>query len=79
MVHLSARAAAAKDSVENLRRQQQSQGLNLRADISATLSRMEQYMNKADSSLANHDAEAARKNMDSAEREIEKLEQFLGR
>lgn len=79
MIHLSARAAAAKDSVENLRRQQQNQGLNLRSDISATLSRMEQYMDRADSDLANHNVEAAKKNMDSAEREIEKLEQFLGR
>jgi serine/threonine protein kinase len=79
MIHLSARAAAAKDSIENLRRQQQSQGLNLRSDISATLSRMEQYMNRADSGLASHDAETARKNMDSAEREIDKLEQYLGR
>jgi hypothetical protein len=40
---------------------------------------MEQYMNRADSGLASHDAETARKNMDSAEREIDKLEQYLGR
>ena len=36
-------------------------------------------MSRADAGLANRDPEAAKKSMDSAEREIEKLEQFLGR
>jgi serine/threonine-protein kinase len=79
MVALGARASAAKESVENLRRQQQSQGLNLRADIGAALNRMEQYMNRADAALAAHDPNAAARNMDLAEREVDKLDKFLGR
>ena len=79
MVGLGARASTAKESVENLRRQQQSQGMNLRADIGATLNRMEQYMNRADAALAAHDPDAAARNMDLAEREAEKLDKFLGR
>ena len=79
MVTLGARASTTKESVENLRRQQQSQGMNLRADIGATLNRMEQYMNRADAALAAHDPDAAARNMDLAEREAEKLDKFLGR
>ena len=79
MVALGARASTAKESVENLRRQQQSQGLNLRADIGAALNRMEQYMNRADAALAARDPDAAARNMDLAEREVDKLDKFLGR
>ena len=79
MVTLGARASTAKESVENLRRQQQSQGMNLRADIGAALNRMEQYMNRADAALAAHDPDAAARNMDLAEREVDKLDKFLGR
>ena len=53
--------------------------MNLRADIGATLNRMEQYMNRADAALAAHDPDAAARNMDLAEREAEKLDKFLGR
>ena len=78
MVALGGRANAAKESVENLRRQQQSQGLGLRADMAAALSSMEQYMDMADAALAKGDAGAAKRDMDMAERQIEKLEKFLG-
>ena len=77
MVALGGRANAAKESVENLRRQQQSQGLGLRADMAAALSSMEQYMDMADAALAKGDAGAAKRDMDMAERQIEKLEKFL--
>lgn len=79
MVALGARASTAKESVENLRRQQQSQGLNLRADIGAALNRMEQYMNRADAALVARDPDAAARNMELAEREVDKLDKFLGR
>lgn len=78
MVALGGRANAAKESVENLRRQQQSQGLGLRSDMAAALSSMEQYMDMADAALAKGDADAAKRDMDRAERQIEKLEKFLG-
>lgn len=79
MTNLVARGSAAKESVENIRQQQQRQGLNLRADIAAALSRMDQYMNRADAALEARDAGLASRSMDSAEREIDKLEKFLGR
>jgi len=79
MTPLAGRAGAVKDSVENLRRQQESAGLSLRHDISASLSIMEQYMGKADAALNSRNPQAAKKYMDLAEREIEKLEKFFGR
>jgi serine/threonine-protein kinase len=79
MTLLAARGNAMKDSVEHLRQQQERAGFSLRPDISASLSRMEQYMGKADAALNARAPEAAKKNLDLAEREIEKLEKFFGR
>jgi uncharacterized protein YicC (UPF0701 family) len=79
MTPLAGRANAMKDSVEHLRQQQERAGFSLRPDISASLSRMEQYMGKADATLNARAPEAAKKYMDLAEQEIEKLEKFFGR
>jgi serine/threonine protein kinase len=79
MTLLAARANAVKSSLENLERQQQSQGLSLRGDIAASLSRMEAYMDASDKALSAANAESAGRNMDLAEREIDRLEKFLGR
>jgi serine/threonine-protein kinase len=79
MTSLIARANAMKDSVENLRQRQVSAGYSLRPDISASLSRMEQNMGKADAALNARSPEAAKKYMDLAEQEVEKLEKFFGR
>jgi serine/threonine-protein kinase len=79
MTPLAGRANAVKDSVEHLRQQQERDGFSLRHDISASLSSMEQYMGKADAALNSRNPEAAKKYMDLAEREIEKLEKFFGR
>jgi serine/threonine-protein kinase len=79
MTPLAGRANAMKDSVEHLRQRQARAGYSLRADISASLSSMDQYMGKADAALNSRDPKAAKKYMDLAEREIEKLEKFFGR
>jgi serine/threonine-protein kinase len=79
MTPLAGRANAVRDSVEHLRQQQERAGFSLRHDISASLSSMEQYMGKADAALNSRNPEAAKKYMDLAEREIEKLEKFFGR
>ena len=79
MDQLTSRAAAAKDSVESLRRAQSQQGLNLRGDISAAEQRMDTYMGKAQAAFQNQDAKSAKKYLDLAEPEIETLEKFLGR
>jgi eukaryotic-like serine/threonine-protein kinase len=76
---LSSRARAAKDSVENLRRQQNTQGLNLRGDVAATEDRMGSDIDKAQAALQNQNAKDARRYMDKAEAEVETLEKFLGR
>jgi len=79
MTPLAGRANAVKDSVEHLRQQQERAGYSLRQDISASLSSMERYMDNADAALKARSPEAAKKYMDLAEREIEKLEKFSGR
>jgi serine/threonine-protein kinase len=79
MTPLEGRANAVKDSVQHLRQQQESAGLSLRHDISASESNMETYMGKAESALNSRNPQAAKKYMDLAEREIENLEKFFGR
>ena len=79
MDKLSARARAVKDSVENLRRQQEKQGFNLRGDISAAEDRMATYMDKAQAALQSQNAKDARRYMEKAETDVETLEKFLGR
>jgi serine/threonine-protein kinase len=79
MTPLAGRANAVKDSVEHLRQQQERAGFSLRQDISASSSSMERYMDNADAALKARSPEAAKKYMDLAEREIEKLEKFFGR
>jgi serine/threonine protein kinase len=75
---LAARAQAANDSVEGLRKQMTASGNNLRSDISASQSRMKLYMGKFENALNAGDAEAAKRYMSLAEREVDKLEAFLG-
>jgi FtsZ-binding cell division protein ZapB len=75
---LSARAQSADDSVESLRRQMTAGGNNLRSDISTSQSRMKLYMGKFEAALNAGDAEGAKKYMSLAEREVERLETFLG-
>jgi serine/threonine-protein kinase len=79
MTPLAGRANAVKDSVEHLRQQQERAGFSLRQDISASSSSMERYMDNADAALKARSPQAAKKYMDLAEREIEKLEKFFGR
>ena len=77
-IRLAARAQAANESVENLRKQMAATGNNLRSDVSASQTRMKIYLEKFDTALAAGDPVAAKKNMGLAEREVENLEKFLG-
>jgi serine/threonine-protein kinase len=79
LMQLDTRANSLKGSLETLQQQQARSGLNLRGDIVTSKQRMEAYLNEAEVSLKSADPARAKKNMDSAEREIEKLEKFLGR
>jgi serine/threonine-protein kinase len=76
---LDIRAGACKTGIENLRRAQASSGLGLRTDIAASAQRADYYLNETESALQRKDVAAGKKNFDSAEREVSKLESFLGR
>ncbi len=79
MIQLAARAAAVRTSVDNLERQQQASGLGLRGDMVAARESMNYLMGEARNSLAAGDVAATKKNLDTAEQQVEKLERFLGR
>ena len=76
---LDARAEAAGTGVEQIRSQQQAEGLDIRGDVLASLTRMNSYMRDADRALSQKDLASANDYMDRANGEIEKLEKFLGR
>ena len=76
---LSIRMDTVKSSLDTLRTQQAASGLGLRSDMASSAQRMEYYYGQSDAALKNRDAEAAKKNLDLAEREVSKLERFLGR
>jgi len=79
LVDLAARAGAVRNSLGNLKRSQEANGMSLRGDMAAAESRMNSLMEGANDALSAHDAPAAKKFIDSADREVEKLEKFLGR
>ena len=79
VVQLASRAGAVNDSLEHMRQQQGAQGLGMNTDISSAQQRMAMYMAKAQTALQNQDAKGARKYLDLAEPEVQRLEKFLGR
>jgi serine/threonine-protein kinase len=79
MIQLDAEAESIKSGVQQIRGQQQAQGLDLRGDVLASLNRMNSYMNEADRSLSQNDVQGAQDEMDRAEKEISTLKAFLGR
>jgi serine/threonine-protein kinase len=76
---LGPRANAIRGSLQNLERQQQASGYGLRGDISASWKRMEYLLDEAQAALNASNADRAQKNLDLAEKEVEKLDKFLGR
>jgi len=75
---LSARANSVLDGLDQLRQEQARIGASLRGDMAGASERMTAYMDKADRALRDGNAAGAVRSMDSAEREVEKLEKFLG-
>ena len=75
---LNVRAAAASQSVDTLRKQQVAAGYNLRADIASAQERMQLYLSKGDAALKANDAADAQKYFDLADKELDKIEKFLG-
>jgi serine/threonine-protein kinase len=74
---LSVRADTVRGSLDALRRQQAASGLGLRADMANSAQRMDMFMSQTQAALKRRDADAAKKNLDSAEREVSRLENFL--
>jgi eukaryotic-like serine/threonine-protein kinase len=76
---LIARAGAVNNSLDRLQQEQARQGLGLRSDMAARQTSMNSNLSRAREALEKHDAGRAQKFRDAAERDIEALEQFLGR
>ena len=62
-----------------MEQQQAKQGLGMRGDMSAARDSMEYLMGQAKNAVEGRHFVIANRNMDLAERQIEKLEGFLGR
>ena len=75
---LDARADAARQGVQQIRSQQQAQGLDIRGDILGAMNRMNSNLREAGSALDRDDLQAAKDYMERADREIGTLEKFLG-
>lgn len=74
---MSIRVTTSKAGLQGL--QNQMGGLGLRADMREAATRVDYLMQEAMTSIRNGDAEGARKNLDMADRNLEKIEKFLGR
>ena len=76
---LDARADVVKTQIQDLRRQQQAQGYDLRGDVVGEMNRLTNDLREADRALDQHDLDASKEYMDRANEELRKLESFLGR
>jgi serine/threonine protein kinase len=75
---LNIRAATVSHSLDTLRQQQNAAGYSLRADMASAQERMQAYLAKGNAALAAKDIVNAQKYFDLADREVSKLEKFLG-
>jgi serine/threonine protein kinase len=76
---LDARASAVSSSLENMKRQQEADGVGLRRDMATAYARMNVFLSSAGADLASGNITAARSHMDQADKEISTLESFLGK
>jgi eukaryotic-like serine/threonine-protein kinase len=79
MMKMAARIGAITASIESLQRAQAQQGVGLRSDMVAAQQRLNYQMNEAESNLKQRNAVGAKKRLDGAEQDLEKLENFLGK
>lgn len=75
---LSTRFASAQESVRRLEAQQQRQGFGMRRDVREAVTRFQYLMKESSDSLVGRNAESARTNLQMAERNLERIEKFLG-
>ena len=79
LAQMSARANSAKQGVNQIRSQQEAQGLGMRGDVETTEGLLDRYLSSANVALARSDGAAATRALDKADVELTKLEKFLGR
>ncbi len=77
--HLSDRTRAMNDRVDATQRQQPAPDQQRRIDLVFSQQRLQSYLSQADSALKNADVQLAKKYMDQAKAELEKLGKLLGR
>ena len=78
LLNLNARADAARNGIQALRTQQQAQGLDIRGDVLAAMGRMNGLLTEAQRALDRKELDAANDYMGRAEKDVAKLEAFLG-
>ena len=76
---MSVRVATVRTSFQNLQKQQAASGLSPRSDMVAADQRLDYQLQQAEASLGQGDSANAKKRLDAAERDLEKLEGFLGK
>ena len=76
---LEARADSALSGVDQIRSQQQSQGLDLRGDILTAVNRLHHQLDETRKALGERDLDTANDYMNRADAETSRLEKFLGR
>ena len=76
---LGTRGRTINTMLDQLRSQQSRMGVGLRGDMLNAQKMMELHLDEAEASLKSGELDQARKELSDAEREIDKLEKFLGR
>ncbi len=76
---MTSRANAASRSLKTLEARQQASGLGLRGDISSAWDRVSEALEEARQAAKDGDAASAQRALDTAERDLDRLDKFLGR
>jgi len=76
---ISIRVSTIRAAFQNFQRQQAAQGLSPRSDMVGADQRLGYQLDQAEAAMQSGDAEGARKRLDAAERDLERLEKFLGK
>lgn len=75
---LAVRASSAKASVRSLQEQQRASGFGMRRDILEAVTRFDYLMKEASDSLVARNGAAAKASLETAERNLQIVEKFLG-
>lgn len=74
---MATRANSVRSGLKRLEQSQARMGLGMRGDMVTAASRLELFMDQSQAALKSADAGGAKKSMDSAERELERIEKVL--